>query len=109
MYIMFSIVVIAIMYFITMYYIAEYIFDKKQSDMTIALFLAGVIAVLLGKYIIQSKSIASGLYYGGLLLIGLSIIGNWRNITNEYKLLLIVSAFIIALIYFYNSDNKTVS
>lgn len=113
---MISIIIIAVMYFITAYYVAEYLFKfgRQQNELAITLFLIGLIGFLLGKYYIKKDNIAYGILYGGYLLIGLSIIGNWRNINDEYKLLLIISAFIAIIMYFYrqdyyNKDNGTIS
>lgn len=106
MYTMFSIAIIAVMYFITVYSITDYFFGKYQNNMAIILLLLGLIITLLGKYFIKREPLLSGTIYGGYLLLAISIIGNWQNMENEYKLLLIVLSFIFMLYYFNNNTDQ---
>jgi len=90
-------------------------YDDKIKNSNVILFLVGLSGLVLSRIILKenqdiTQSVTSmGLFIGGLLLIFTVFILNWNNITENFKLFIVLTFFIFLI--WYSSkyfDNKII-
>ena len=87
-------------------------FKEKHINSIIMLILFGGIGILISKIInernkdLQNSYVATGLYWGGILLLLTSIVASWNDLAEELKLIGIATIFGLLIWYGYNRDTK---
>lgn len=87
-------------------------FDEKFEKSTNALFIAGIIGIIISKLVQPpnkafSESILSmGFFVGGVLLILTGVWVNWDNLSDDIKLYFCFIVFGVVLYYSYKYENS---